>query len=282
MSEQELQISPSKETFSLVPRDLAEAMKFAELISSSDLVPKDYKGKPANVVIAMQMGMEVGLPPLQAIQQIAVINGRPAVWGDAMLALVKNHKMFEWIDESYDDATKTAVCKIKRKGEPAQVRVFSEDDARNAGLLNKEGPWKTYRKRMQQLRARGFALRDVFPDALRGLRMAEEEQDIKDMGEAERLPPDQTVNTGRPQLQEYPQDQFEKNLHAWQDAIASGKKTPEQIVAMVSSKGVLSEDQKKMIRDGIAKQDEPKQEQPESREPGSDDDWTKEYAEASK
>ena len=47
-----------------------------------------------------------------------------------------------------------------------------------AGLWGKQGPWKQYPKRMLQMRARGFAIRDAFPDALRGMYMAEEVQDI--------------------------------------------------------------------------------------------------------
>ncbi len=162
-------ITPTRPSFSLTPSNLTEAMRFSEMISKSDLCPKDFKGNPGNVLIAVQMGAEVGLQPMQAIQNIAVINGRPCIWGDALPALAKAHQKFEYMHEQFDEARMTAVCKIKRRGEPEQPKEFSQKDAELAGLWNKPGPWKSYPKRMLQMRARAWAIRDVFPDALRGI-----------------------------------------------------------------------------------------------------------------
>ena len=159
----------------LAPTNMKEAMEFAGLLAKSDIVPKDYQGKPGNVLVAIQWGMEIGLQPMQAMQNIAVINGRPSIWGDAMIALVRASPSFEYITETQDD--KQATCVIKRKGEPEAVRTFSMDDAKRAGLLGKSGPWTQYPKRMMQMRARSWALRDVFPDVLKGMICAEEALD---------------------------------------------------------------------------------------------------------
>ncbi len=154
---------------------LAQAMEYAKLISESDLAPKDYKGKPGNVLIAIQFGMEVGLKPLQAIQNIAVINGRPSVWGDAMIAMVQSHPICEYIKERSKDGI--AYCTVKRRGEDEYTYQFSKEDAKTAGLLGKPGPWTQYPDRMLQMRARGFALRDKFSDVLKGIVMREEVED---------------------------------------------------------------------------------------------------------
>jgi len=61
-------------------------------------------------------------------------------------------------------------------------RTFSVKDARLAGLMNKAGPWKQYPKRMLQMRARGFAIRDAFPDALKGVITYEEASDLGSEG----------------------------------------------------------------------------------------------------
>ena len=163
----------------LEPTNLKEAQEFATTFSKSGLVPKDFQGKPANILVAVQWGYEIGLAPMQALQNIAVINGRPSLWGDSLLALVKQHKNFagcrEWMEGTI------AFCEIKRmlnNGEvEATLAQFSEADAQKAGLLNKQGPWRQYPKRMMQLRARGFAIRDAFPDAIKGLITAEEAMD---------------------------------------------------------------------------------------------------------
>jgi hypothetical protein len=169
------------------PATVKEGMELAAWIAKSDLAPRDYKDKPQNVLIAMQMGLEVGLSPMQAIQNIAVINGRPSIWGDAMLALVQNHKDFESIDENQSTAEK-GVCIVKRRGMEPQRREFTVDDAKKAGLWGKQGPWQTAPARMLKLRARAFALRDTFADALRGLQSAEEQRDVVETTVVEKSP----------------------------------------------------------------------------------------------
>jgi hypothetical protein len=166
--------------FSLTPRNLDEAFRLADMMASSDLVPKDFRNKPGNVLIAMQWGQEIGLKPLQALQNIAIINGRPCLWGDAVLALVRSSPLCEYVlEEMGTDGV--AICRVKRRGEPEQIRTFSDLDAKVAGLSNKDGPWKTAPKRMKQMRARSFALRDVFTDILKGMDIAEVAMDYTEL-----------------------------------------------------------------------------------------------------
>jgi len=165
-------------TWALTPSSLAEAMDFAKEMAKSDMIPKDYIGKPGNILVAMQWGMEIGLKPMQALQGIAVINGRASVWGDTALALVKASPLCEYVEETESDATK-GVCRVKRRGEPEHVQVFTVDDAKRAGLWGKVGPWTLYPARMLIMRARSWALRDKFTDVLRGLAITEEIRDIE-------------------------------------------------------------------------------------------------------
>ena len=164
--------------WSLAPRSLSEAKHYAKMIAGSDMVPQAYRNKPANVLVAVQMGAEVGLKPLQALQHIAVINGKPSLYGDGLIALCLQHPDCEDIRETFDAATNTASCQVKRRGHQWYETTFSEADAKSAGLWGKSGPWKQYPKRMLALRARGFALRNKFADALAGMGVAEELSDI--------------------------------------------------------------------------------------------------------
>jgi hypothetical protein len=159
---------------------MADAMKFGEMIASSDFAPKDFRGKPASCVLAIQAGAEIGLSPMQAMQSIAVVNGRPSIFGDAALAVVKASPVCEYVTEAIegDGEQMVATCTAKRRGYPAPtVSRFTVADAKKASLWGKSGPWSQYPRRMLQMRARGFALRDAFPDVLRGLVTAEEAQD---------------------------------------------------------------------------------------------------------
>ncbi|MGE4072698.1 MAG: hypothetical protein AB7E72_16135 [Lysobacterales bacterium] len=227
----------AKQQFSLAPQSIEEAMRFADMMSKSNLVPKDFSGNPGNILVAIQWGMELGLQPMQAMQNIAVINGRPSLWGDAVIALVKSSPACEYVvEETSDDA---AVCRVKRHGEPEQSRTFTKADALKAGLLNKQGPWSQYPKRMLQMRARSWALRDVFPDVLRGMPIAEELQDMvpaKDMGAAD-------VVAREPAQLDYPETDFEKNFPTWEKAVLAGKLTPAGVIAKAKTKGSLSDEQ---------------------------------------
>ena len=182
-----------KNTFSLTPSSLKEAMEYAQIIANSTMVPKNYQGKPGDILVAVQMGAELGLKPIQALQNIAVINGRPSVYGDALLALVQAHPSFEDVKEAFDEKTNTATCMVKRKNQDEYTVSFSSEDAKKAGLWGKAGPWSQYPKRMLQMRARSFALRDKFADALSGLIMAEEAQDYSTISDV--TPKTQTLNS---------------------------------------------------------------------------------------
>jgi hypothetical protein len=157
-----------------------DAWRFWQMVAKTDFAPKDFKNKPESCMLAGQHGAELGLGPMQSLQCIAVINGRPTIWGDAALALVQSSAVCEFISEAVegDGDQMVATCIAKRRGYPAPSAVkFSVADAKRAGLWGKSGPWTQYPKRMLQLRARGFALRDAFPDVLKGLVTAEEVQD---------------------------------------------------------------------------------------------------------
>lgn len=155
----------------------AELQAFAMDVSKSGLAPRDLK-TPEAILVAIQHGMELGLSPAQALQSIAVINGRPCVWGDAAMALCKAHpdcldviETFERSDGADDSLAK---CEVLRRDNAPVVRTFSVAQAKKAGLWGKAGPWTQYPQRMLQMRARSWALRDAFPDALKGVGIADE------------------------------------------------------------------------------------------------------------
>jgi hypothetical protein len=168
-------------TQGFAPATLDEALKFSEVLARSSMVPTAYKGKAEDILVAVIWGKELGLAPLQALQNIATINGKPSVYGDAALALVQASPVCDGIEESIEGegtANPVAVCIARRKGRSPVTARFSVEDAKRAGLWGKGGPWSSYPKRMLQMRARGFALRDAFPDVLKGLITAEEAADF--------------------------------------------------------------------------------------------------------
>jgi hypothetical protein len=195
-------------TLGITPTTIDEAWRLAQNFADSDLVPKDYKGKPANVLAAMQLGAELGLAPMQALQSIAVTGaGKPSLYGDGLLAVVLSSSAYRDHVEYYEvdgarrdgltaddlaaDATHDvrAVCTFWRTGQPdPTTRTFSIAQAKRAGLWKKDGPWNLYPDRMLKMRARSWAARDTFADVLRGLHSAEEVADEPAAAEPRRVP----------------------------------------------------------------------------------------------
>lgn len=228
------QAAPSLHASPLNPRSFQELMHFAEIASTSGMVPTDYAGKPGAIVIACQMGAELGLAPMQSLQNIAVINGRPSVWGDTLLALVRASPVCDDVVERIEGTGDgmVAICVATRKGKQPVEGRFSMAEARTAGLANKTGPWKTYPRRMLQMRARGFALRDAFPDVLRGLITAEEAQDMP-VGTLTSAKEPQSAQTTKRNFSEEKRKRIEEGVHQLIDEVINTK-TREELERLTS------------------------------------------------
>lgn len=163
------------------PTNFGELETFAKRMANTGLVPQAFKGKPEEIMAAILLGSELGLRPLSALNSIAVINGRPAVWGDALPGLAMSKGLVRSIREHFEGEpfqdTYTAVCEVMRADGSHVIQKFSVADAKRAGLWEKAGPWRQYSRRMLQIRARSFAIRDAAPHLLFG-NTAEELQDI--------------------------------------------------------------------------------------------------------
>lgn len=222
----------------LRPGNFTELMQFAQAAAKSSMVPEAYKGKPENIMLAVQMGSELGLAPMQSIQNIAVIGGRPAVFGDALIGLCRQSPLCDDIQERMDGTgdDMVATCAAKRKGATPVTARFSVRDAKQAGLWGKQGPWSAYPARMLQHRARGFALRDAFPDVLRGLLTVEEARDI---------PFDGTTIDAKPELVSVPDPTPDppkrQTAREWLDetqGLFHLADTPEAVEALIASERV--------------------------------------------
>lgn len=184
----------------MAPKTIEEAFRYATAVYKSGLAPAQFD-TPEKVMVGMQFAVELGLKPLTGLKSMYIVNGTPALFGDLPLALVRNSGKLESIEESQYDINDKLICKangnldsecsyaicvVKRVGEAAVERQFSWKTAIKAGLdKNKYGEkatYKNYRQRMLQMRARSWALKDVFGDVLNGISILEydtfEEKDV--------------------------------------------------------------------------------------------------------
>lgn len=190
-------------TGALVPTTIQEAWLFCQRMAMSYTLPPAFYALPklpdgaiigpvnilevatARAFQALQLGMEVGLPPAQAIQSVLVLNGIGTIWGDAQLALVVNSGEAVYVKEYTEGGDMFAdgaanveftwVCETLRKGESEPlITKFSIADAIRANLWGAK-TWKTHPGRMGKYKARAFCLRDKYPDVLKGLCHSTEE-----------------------------------------------------------------------------------------------------------
>lgn len=216
-------VSAGGKVMAIVPQSFDEAYRVAQVLAASGMTPKDIN-TPEKVMVAIMAGAEIGMAPFQAVQSFAIINGRPTLWGDGMMGVVRARGVK--VEESILDGI--ATCTVTRPDTGEQItRTFSEADAVRAGLWKKQGPWTTYPQRMLQMRARAWALRDGCADMLRGIHMAEEAQDVEVI-DNERIPDydtDQRVvekvinpETGR-EIDPYSANQLRKKGGKWETMI---------------------------------------------------------------
>lgn len=169
----------------LVIKTLDEACRHAAMIHKSGLAPNHFDS-PEKVLVAMQMAQELGLPPMTALKSMYVVNGTPSLYGDLPLAVVQKSGLLEKINECWFDVNDKLIhpdnknsdaevhraeCTVKRFGMDPVTRSFSLKEARTAGL--DKNVYLKYRKRMLQMRARSWALKDAFSDILNGISIKE-------------------------------------------------------------------------------------------------------------
>ncbi len=153
--------------------------KFCTHLAQGEL-GKGFKNDPTTMIAAMQFGAEIGLNWSQSLSSIMVVNGKPSLYGDSMLGLCKVHP--DWHEKDFKEAIQgagdamIAYCQVRRGTAEPTLQSFSVADAKVARLWGKDGPWTTNPRRMLQMRARSFALRDAFPDVIKGLLEAESQE----------------------------------------------------------------------------------------------------------
>jgi hypothetical protein len=241
---------------SIMPQSLDDVARMAKMAVMAGLVippPKKWKPKDeeddgqqqpsgnaeeallAQATMIILQGLEVGLPPMQALQTIAIINGRCLIWGDAVPALLwsRGFKIKEWFTGEEDSPVWTAHCQITRPDGEEIHRTFSKKQAVRARLWDEramvrrgwgkdakekpnDSPWFRFPDRMLAMRARGFCSRDGAPDVMRGMYVREEieNNDMVDVspaaqieGPGEDIPemPDPSVDVVIPDITDVPE-----------------------------------------------------------------------------
>lgn len=149
-----------------------DKMQYAQALAQASLLPKQYQRNPGNVLLAVELGESLGIPPIQAINTVHVIEGKPSASSGLISALVR--RAGHTLRVKGDDQSATA--EIVRSDDPDFTYSVTWDmgRARNAGVTGKDN-WKKYPAAMLKARAITEVARDACQEALMGVQYTPEE-----------------------------------------------------------------------------------------------------------
>lgn len=195
-----------------ITKSIEDQFRLATAYARSAVMPKTINSAD-KVLVALQMSYAFGLEPALAIRQMVCIGNTISIWGELPKAIVMKSGWLEKMEEYLIDPDGKritvdkahlnppvfgAICRVKRRGDEWYETIFTMEDAKIAGLLGKD-IWMKYPKRMLQMRARSQAFKDIFPDVLSGVSIAEYDyhtdgtMQLKDVGGTSALQFDDTA-----------------------------------------------------------------------------------------
>ena len=163
--------------YGLSPQQMANFKQMAATLLASGQLSARIK-RPEDAVVIMAKGIEVGLPPMEALKQIYCIGGIAAMQSDGMRSLLLRSGVVQIIDAEH--TKQKAVVRMVRKDKPGgdiiadYTATWTIEKAQEAGLNNKPGPWKQYPDIMLRHRATGEAARAVAADIIGGMYVPED------------------------------------------------------------------------------------------------------------
>jgi hypothetical protein len=161
------------------PAQFEHAQRIAKLLSSSDLVPNQYKGNIANTMVALEMAHRMNASPFMVMQNLHIIHGRPS-WGSSfIIASLNSCGRFGTLRFESTPTSCKAVTMDKQSGAILEGPTVTMEMAKLEGWLDKPGSkWKTMPELMLKYRAAAFFGRLYAPEIMMGLYSADEVVDI--------------------------------------------------------------------------------------------------------
>ncbi len=207
------------QVMAIIPQTFEETWRVAKAVYVAGLAPAALIGKLVDddaisaVAVSIMSGAELGLKPMVSLRSFTVINGKPALYGDGLINVVRQSGRVAYLRTGCDTVNDQMIgwCEAKRSDTGEDKRVeFSQADAVRAGLwpnsptvrrkiwennqqvwkdVPNDTPWARFPQRMLAWRAAGYCLRELFGDVLGGIRDEFEVREIADMEEMRDVTP---------------------------------------------------------------------------------------------
>lgn len=228
-------------SLALVPRSMDEAMRVAEFMASADMLPDHFKKKAGNCLMVVIQAQTWNMNPIAVAQCTAIVRGRLCYEGKLVSAvLLSMGAIREELDYDFSGTgmnRKVVVTGILANGNKRTV------DGTVAQWKTSNEQWTKDADQMLVYRGARHWARRWAPAAMLGVYTPDEMEDVT-QGDSPVIVTQQPANDGRPM---YPADQFAANIGKWGEAMASGKKNADGLIAMIETKGALTDEQKAAI-----------------------------------
>lgn len=160
----------------VVASSMKEVESLATRIAKSELVPLAYRNKPDDIFVAMLMGNEIGIGPMQAIQNIDVIEGRPQARARLKKVLSLRNPNCEYF-RCVETSTTKATFETKRRNDPEPTRLTYTIEEANAAGLTRKANWIKNPAAMLRARCEGALADIVYSDSTLGVPAEEYDED---------------------------------------------------------------------------------------------------------
>lgn len=170
---------PVENQLQFIPRTMDEAWEMATWFARSGMLPKHLIGKPSDILVTIAFGRELGLSPMQAIQDVYVVHGKPGVSADLAQALCISRPEVCLYFQMVESNERIATFETHRKGNPTPTRLsYTVEEAKAAGLF-KNDVWSRFTARMLRNRAKSMLAKEVYPDLTKNVYDVDEVREIE-------------------------------------------------------------------------------------------------------
>lgn len=159
--------SHDTKALAIVPKTINELMTLSELLAKSELLPKALRGKVPDVAMTILAGQEMGLTPMAALRNFHVIEGKPVMSADGMVALALGSGLARYFKPVEESAESVTYETLRVGNDKPQRCTWTKQMAKDAGLNTKDN-WRLFPRQMLAARAKSELARNVYPDVLAG------------------------------------------------------------------------------------------------------------------
>lgn len=225
----------------LVPRNIAEALELANVMSAANLIPEHLRGKPGDCLLIVMQAQRWGMDAVSVAQATSVVRGKLCYEGKLVAAALYAMGAIDG-RLRYEFSGAGDQRRVKVSGTPRGTKIDQTVEGTVADWRTSNDNWKKSPDDMLVYRGTRQWARRYAPEALLGVYTPDEMEAEVVVARVVSTEPQQ------PQRAPYPAHEFESNLPKWRSVIESGKRSADEIIAMVESKGDLTAAQRAQIK----------------------------------